>query len=207
MGAAMTASAFFGYKQPTDGEYVSTPVRDWYQNGGILLLDEVDAGHPGMLVVLNKLLSDNAGSVHPFPDGEVVKHDDCLVVATANTFGTGPDRMYVGRNALDAATISRFAYTHDLLPDTELEAALGAANCMQYGGTEEQGREWAGLVDRARQAAYDSKLPVVIGQRDVIAGARWIADPEESMQSAAAITFLARLNEQQLTTSGIKDLV
>ena len=207
MGAAMTASAFFGYKQPTDGEYVSTPVRDWYQNGGILLLDEVDAGHPGMLVVLNKLLSDTAGSVHPFPDGEVVKHDDCLVVATANTFGTGPDRMYVGRNALDAATISRFAYTHDLLPDTELEAALGAANCVQYGGTEEQGREWAALVDRARKAAYDSKLPVVIGQRDVIAGARWIADPEESMQSAAAITFLARLNEQQLTTSGIKDLV
>ena len=207
MGAAMTASAFFGYKQPTNGEYVSTPVRDWYQNGGILLLDEVDAGHPGMLVVLNKLLSDNAGSVHPFPDGDVVKHDDCLVVATANTFGTGPDRMYVGRNALDAATISRFAYTHDLLPDTELEAALGAANCVQYGGTEEQGRDWAALVDRARQAAYDSKLPVVIGQRDVIAGARWIADPEESMQSAAKITFLARLNEQQLTTSGIKELV
>ena len=82
MGAAMTASAFFGYKQPTNGEYVSTPVRDWYQNGGILLLDEVDAGHPGMLVVLNKLLSDNAGSVHPFPDGDVVKHDDCLVAVS-----------------------------------------------------------------------------------------------------------------------------
>ena len=207
MGAAMTASAFFGYKQPTDGEYVSTPVREWYQNGGILLLDEVDAGHPGMLVVLNKLLSDDAGSVHPFPDGEVVKHDDCLVVATANTFGTGPDRMYVGRNALDAATLSRFAFTHELLPDTELEAALGAASCVQYGGTEEQGREWAALVDRARQAAYDAKLPVVIGQRDVIGGARWIADPEESMQSAAELTFLAGLNEQQLTTSGIKDLV
>jgi cobaltochelatase CobS len=35
--------------------------------------------------------------------------NDCIV-ATANTFGTGADRVYVGSLQIDGATLDRFAF-------------------------------------------------------------------------------------------------
>ena len=211
MGSAQTTAAFFGFISPVTSDYTTTAYREWYQNGGVLLLDEMDASHPGMLVALNKTLSDKPGTgSHKFPDGRVVKHEDCLVVSTANTFGNGPDRQYVGRNALDAATLSRFAWTCEITPDVELERAMGVAECLAYGGTESDGMRAAAVVEQARQLALDTRTPAVIGQRDVMMIARWIADANgdvEALKHACRSTFCARLNEQQLSTSGISELV
>jgi MoxR-like ATPase len=38
----------------------------------------------------------------------VKRHEDFILVATANTYGTGANAQYAGRNALDAATLDRF---------------------------------------------------------------------------------------------------
>ena len=35
-------------------------------------------------------------------------HEDCRLMCTANTWGLGPDREYVGRNALDVALLNEF---------------------------------------------------------------------------------------------------
>jgi len=43
------------------------------------------------------------------PKGRVARHPDTVIIATANTYGTGANRQYVGRNQLDAATLDRFA--------------------------------------------------------------------------------------------------
>ncbi|WP_234734814.1 AAA family ATPase [Tellurirhabdus bombi] len=89
-----------------NGNYVTTEFRKAYENGGVFVLDEVDAGNPNVIAVLNSALSN---SVCAFADQMVRKHADFILIACANTFGTGPDRQYVGRNQLDAATLDRFS--------------------------------------------------------------------------------------------------
>ena len=53
------------------------------------------------------------------------RHKDFFLLANANTFGKGADRIYVGRNQLDGATLDRFQMgTYDMDYDRELEAQL-----------------------------------------------------------------------------------
>jgi cobaltochelatase CobS len=90
-----------------NGEYVETGFVKIYRNGGVFLIDEIDAGHAGVLTILNAALANGHLST---PGGLVKKHKDCIIIAGANTFGTGANRQYVGRNQLDAATLDRFAF-------------------------------------------------------------------------------------------------
>jgi cobaltochelatase CobS len=39
------------------GKLVRTLLREAYEHGGVFLLDEIDAGNPGVLTVLNALLA------------------------------------------------------------------------------------------------------------------------------------------------------
>jgi cobaltochelatase CobS len=61
--------------------------------------------------------------------GEVIeRHPDCYILAAANTFGRGGSTQYVGRNALDAATLDRFVLaTLFVTYDTDLENDIAAA--------------------------------------------------------------------------------
>ena len=43
-----------------------------------------------------------------FPHETIDRHPDFRIIAAANTWGKGADLQYVGRNALDAATLDRF---------------------------------------------------------------------------------------------------
>lgn len=90
-----------------NGEYVRTGLREAFEHGGVYLLDEIDAGSPAVLVVLNSLIGNRYAS---FPDKVVEAHPDFRIVAGANTFGTGASREYVGRQQLDASTLDRFAF-------------------------------------------------------------------------------------------------
>lgn len=57
-----------------------------------------------------------------FPDNPIPvnRHADFRMIATANTFGNGADRVYIGRNRLDAASLDRFAVIN-VDYDVELE--------------------------------------------------------------------------------------
>src|SRR5215217_6156820 len=68
-------------------------------------MDEIDAGNANVIIQVNAALSNGYCS---FPDGMVQRHDDFIFLASANTFGDGASRQYVGRNQLDAATLDRF---------------------------------------------------------------------------------------------------
>lgn len=88
------------------GVYSPSVLRDYYENGGVFLLDEVDAGNPTVLLVLNNLL---ANDYVTFPDGKTVKkHPLFFCIAAANTLGNGPESGYVGRNPIDEASKDRF---------------------------------------------------------------------------------------------------
>lgn len=79
-----------------------------FKNGGLFMLDEMDASIPEVLIILNAAIA-NRYFDFPAPIGFVEAHPDFRVIAAGNTFGHGAGYEYVGRNQLDMASLDRFA--------------------------------------------------------------------------------------------------
>ena len=91
-------------------EYVPTQLVKMVREGGIFLADEFDAADPNVALVLNQLSANRRLVLPNNPEEPVIEaHPDFALVFSANTFGTGADRQYVGRNQMDAATLDRVA--------------------------------------------------------------------------------------------------
>ena len=150
--AQTTASALLGYMSAT-GSYVETEFRKRYEQGGVFILDEIDNGNANVLAVLNSAL---ANSYCAFPDGMVKRHEDFILVATANTYGTGANAQYVGRNALDAATLDRFNVI-EWGYDEELEYSI----CPT---------EWCKHVQAIRKSVNNLGIKAVISPRATFNG-------------------------------------
>lgn len=154
IGAQTTKSDLMGFMN-AQGDYTSSPVRMAFENGGVLLLDEIDAGNSGTLTILNNLLSNDEIM---FPDKRVHKHKDFICVCTANTYGKGGTMEYVGRNRLDAATLDRFVVIN-IKYDTELEKYL----CKN---------DWYwNIIQQMRENAYRYDIKIIISPRAAIEGA------------------------------------
>lgn len=165
------------------GRIVSTAFRQAFEFGGVFLFDEYDGSLPGATLPFNAAL---ANDWMDFPDKCVQRHPDFRVIAGANTFGTGADRQYVGRNQLDAAALDRFAML-EWPYDEALEAALLGAPAPTNAPSpasiaplpaEEAGGLALRFLERARKvrrAVDDLKVRHVVSPRASIAGARLLA--------------------------------
>ena len=114
-----TLSHLLGFLNVT-GVYVPSHFRRAIEDGGVFLLDEIDASDPNVILTLNTIEN---GYV-TFPDKIVPVHKDFRLLATANPFDEHAE--YTGRSKLDAATLDRF----DIITidrDTHLENALISA--------------------------------------------------------------------------------
>ena len=158
-GAISNEYKLLGYMD-ANGNYVSTEFRKAYENGGLFMFDEVDASFPQPLLAFNAAL---AGNQMDFPDKTVRKNENFYCIATANTFGNGASRQYVGRNQLDAAFLDRFVFI-DWPYDNELERNMT------------DNEEWAEYVQKVRFAI--DKLGVgkmgvrhIVSPRATISGA------------------------------------
>jgi MoxR-like ATPase len=150
-------SAFFGFMNAV-GDYVTTEFRKRYEKGGVFLLDEFDNGNANTAAAINQA---TANSVCAFPDGMVKKHPDFVCICAGNTYGTGADRQYVGRNQLDAATLDRFAFVvFDY--DEELEMTIGPVE------------DWTRHVQKIRHAVDDLKIRHVVSMRATLNGGRML---------------------------------
>ena len=89
-----------------NGVYQETQFYKAYKDGGLFFLDEVDASSPEALITINSAV---ANGYYDFPNGKIFANKDFRIVCAGNTFGTGADMVYVGRNQLDGATLDRFA--------------------------------------------------------------------------------------------------
>lgn len=89
-----------------NGVYQETEFYKAFKNGGLFMLDEMDASIPEVLVILNAAI---ANRYFDFPNGKIEAHEDFRVIAAGNTYGLGASYQYVGRNQLDAASLDRFA--------------------------------------------------------------------------------------------------
>jgi cobaltochelatase CobS len=163
VGSQTSKSDLVGYMDG-GGTYRTTQFRDAYQHGGLFLLDEADAGNSNVLILLNAALSNGYMA---FPDGMVERHPDFRMVATANTYGNGASRQYVGRNQLDAATLDRFTVLNwDI--DDKIETAMA--------GTSTDGAKWLRVVRAVRARVSEQlELRVVISPRATLRGAQLLA--------------------------------
>lgn len=91
-----------------DGKYQKSLYEKWYENGGVLLLDEVDSYSSNGMLYLNNGIEVNSKYL-TLENGDVIeKNKNCYVIACANTNGEGKTSEYIGRNAIDKAFMSRF---------------------------------------------------------------------------------------------------
>jgi cobaltochelatase CobS len=149
-------SALLGYMTAT-GEYVRSLFREAYENGGVFHFDEVDNSHPAVLATINAAL---ANGHMAFPDGMIKRHDDFRSVASANTYGNGPDRQFVGRQAMDAATKDRFE-----IVDIHVDEALETALCLATGLDTARVADVVTYVRYLRRMASTAKLSLDFSPR------------------------------------------
>lgn len=156
--AQTPSSQIFGYMD-AQGKYVSTVFREAFEKGGLWLADEIDRGNGNVLTALNAALENGYCS---FPDGVVKRHEKFLCVASANTWGRGADRTYVGANALDEATLDRFTQM-EWHYDEALERLLAANSA------------WVDRVQGIRSAVFEERVRLLVSPRASIRGAKLLA--------------------------------
>jgi cobaltochelatase CobS len=157
-------SKIFGYND-ANGVYHGTAFRDAFENGGVFNFDEIDNGHPSILAAINSAL---ANGVCAFPDGMVKRSPEFRCVATANTYGRGADRKYVGRQSLDAATLDRFTMLH-----IDIDEALEQAICAGIADATTVSKV-LGFVRPVRARADSQAMAVVVSPRASIGMCRLI---------------------------------
>lgn len=140
------------------GKYHATPFRNAFEFGGVWVADEIDAWDASALLAANSALA-NGYTTFPDRSEPVARHPYFRMIATANTFGTGADRVYIGRNELDAASLDRFAVL-EIDYDLNLERKFCA------------GREdWLRYVWKVRKEVAEKKIRHVVSSRAISMGA------------------------------------
>lgn len=145
-----------------NGTYHRTPFRDAFENGGIWVADEMDAWDAPAFLTANAALS-NGFCVFPDNPRPIMRHPMFRMIGTANTFGHGADRIYIGRNELDAATLDRFA----VIPmeyDLDLERMYANGNA-----------KWLQRVWDVREAVNNNKIRHVVSSRAILMGGASLA--------------------------------
>ena len=182
VGMQTSKTDFLGYMDAT-GNYVKTNFRKAYEEGGVYLIDEIDAGNAGVLTIVNSAL---ANCVCAFPDGMIKRHDNFRCVSSANTYGKGSDRMYVGRNQLDAATLDRFVKIY-VDYDEKLE--------LQISGNQ----EWTNKIQAIRKHIQDKKLRIIVSPRVSIFGSKLLSQGIKE-KDVLEMTLFNGLSTEEINT-------
>lgn len=135
----MSEAQLAGYLLPSGAggqfEYFMSLFVRAYTEGGLFLFDEFDAADGNTLVFVNAALANSHMFVAQKLGGQIIqKHEDFVCMAAANTYGLGGDAMYVSRNQLDKATLTRFAMgTVTMDYDDKVEEALIDPKVLEWG--------------------------------------------------------------------------
>lgn len=114
------------------GVFHETQFYKAFKNGGLFMLDEMDASIPEVLIILNAAIA-NRYFDFPAPIGYVEAHPNFRVVSAGNTYGLGANYDYVGRNQLDMASLDRFAMVRvDYSKAIELKVANGNQELVDF---------------------------------------------------------------------------
>lgn len=177
----MTEAQLFGSLQPqADGSwaFMASAFVQAYASGTVILLDEIDGMDSNVGVALNMALANGKLVTR---GGTFTRHPDTIILAAANTYGTGSSAQYVGRNPLDAATLDRFVGAKvEIDYDRDLELAL-AQSILRASGrfadsdaadlTADRLTLWCW---RTREAIGTARLQRILSTRLIVSSARKI---------------------------------
>jgi cobaltochelatase CobS len=186
--AATTEYALKGFKD-ANSKYVPTKLREFFQNGGVYLLDEIDNANPNVLGVLNSALSNGFMA---FPDAMVKKHDNFIAVAAGNTYGNGATAEYVGRNPIDGATLDRFAFFN-----VDIDESVEDAMLAGYALPSATASCWVKAVRLSRQNVAEAGLRVIVSPRATANGAALLSQGMD-MNKVYAATVLKGAKQDQI---------
>lgn len=181
-GAISTEYKLTGFID-AQGRIISTAFRKAFEEGGLFLFDEMDGSMPGALLAFNSAL---ANDFYDFPDKNVKRHPDFRAVAGVNTFGTGADRQYVGRNQLDTASLDRWVtlvWDYDPALEASFVGApvpLGAPRPRSVEPLCEAEAQSTAVkfferVSKVRKAVNDLKIRHVVSPRATLNGSKLLA--------------------------------
>ena len=136
------------------GNYQPTQFYKAFTEGGLFMLDEMDASIPEVLVILNAAIA-NGYFDFPAPIGFKQAHPNFRVIAAGNTLGHGADFEYVGRVQLDGASLDRFAIV-------KVGYSKTIEDAMANGDT-----ELADFCRHYRTAAEKAGLNVIVSYRAI----------------------------------------
>ena len=140
------------------GKYQETQFYKAFKDGGLFVLDEIDASLPEALVVINTAI---ANGYFDFPCGKTKAHENFRIVACANTYGLGGNDIYVGRYQLDGASLDRFATIY-FDYDYELEKGLV------------KNTDWAEFIQELRETIKAKQIKHIVSMRATIYGDKLI---------------------------------
>jgi len=135
----MSESQLLGWLLPvSEGgrfTYVPSSFVNAYENGGVFLIDEIDAADENVLLVINSAIANGHLALPQRTEKPVAKrHENFVCIAAANTYGHGADRIYAGRNQLDGATLDRFRCAIvEMNYDAKLEGTLIDPEVLAWG--------------------------------------------------------------------------
>lgn len=98
-----------GFMSAGGERYVESNFLNFYENGGVFLVDEYDAMSPSISVVLNAVFDRSGQIAIPNRVSKPIakKHPEFYCILAGNTWGTGSVE-YQGRDMQDAAFLDRF---------------------------------------------------------------------------------------------------
>lgn len=174
------------------------------KEGHILLLDEITAADPGILLTLQAVLEGNQ-LVLTDKDGEVItRHSDFRIIATDNTKGTdaGLNAMYQGRMNQDASLLDRFQvmleinYLPEKIESKLLQDKTGISKKVATAITK--------LGSKIREAISKDELYCTFSTRQTLAFAHYLAKTND-IDRAARVTILNRLDPESKRV--VKDML
>lgn len=118
----MPSSHIFG-RMVADGTYIPVAFIEIFENGGVILLDEIFKLSPAVSVAMNMALA-NGWFYNPSAKKEMKRHDKCFIVGASNSFGLG-SLKYVTDQPQDPAFLDRFlGAAVEVSYDTSYEISL-----------------------------------------------------------------------------------
>jgi len=164
------------------------------KKGSWLLLDELDFCQPEYLAVLQAVFEGNGTPLVIMDNGgeRIVPHEDFRIIACANTLGRGDTGGYHGTNALNIATLDRWAIV--TMDYTEKEARV----LKEILESDELISKMMSLTKRVRESIKQQQLPdMVFSTRRLIHLAEALKDPNMSFKEAIEMELLGRTTNEE----------